>query len=262
MADVLNEALPMPELPVPKAWPQWGWMDVAAVVAIFIGAMLIVSVMGIGLLPLTPFFRGTSTTEMVKQPLFFVPAQLLSYVLAFIFIRMFITVRAEEDFWHAVQWNAPDFGGVSAGIVAGIALALVILIIQTIIPMPKALPIEQYFKDPLSATLLGLFAVLVAPFAEEIFFRGLLLPVAVRSVGKVAAVIFVSLAFALIHASQLGKAVGPVAVLFIVGVALTMRRLSKRSLAASWLMHASYNATLFGIMLWVTRGFQHLDKLK
>jgi hypothetical protein len=38
-------------------------------------------------------------------------------------------------------------------------------------------------------------------------------------------------------------------------------RLGTRSLAASTLVHAGYNFTLFSLMLLGTGGFKHLDKM-
>jgi membrane protease YdiL (CAAX protease family) len=38
-------------------------------------------------------------------------------------------------------------------------------------------------------------------------------------------------------------------------------RLATRSLAASVLVHASYNLLLFSLMLLGTSGFRHLDKI-
>lgn len=250
------------EIAPPRPWPQWGWSDVAMVVSLYITVMLLVFLVGPSLVAGAPFFQGLKSAEIIRQPLYFVPAQLLTYVISFFFIRMFITLKADEDFWIAVQWRLPDAAGIFANLVSGVALALVIVVVQAIIPMPKAVPMDQYFKDSVSATLMGVFAVCVAPLAEETFFRGLLLPVAMKNVNKAIAVIFVSLAFAALHAAQLGRHIAPIAILFIVGLAFTIRRLRAQSLAASWLMHAGYNATLFGIMWWATDGFRHLDKLR
>src|SRR4051812_20492813 len=107
MTDVPHDALLL-EVEAPKPWPQWGWWDVAVTFCIFAASSLIVIVLGVPLIGKAPSFVGMSSLEIAKQPLFFVPAQLLSYVLAFILIRMFITIRAEEDFWTALQWRAPN----------------------------------------------------------------------------------------------------------------------------------------------------------
>jgi len=50
-------------------------------------------------------------------------------------------------------------------------------------------------------------------------------------------------------------------VLFGVGLALTWVRLHYRSLAASTLVHATYNGFIFTLMCVYTGGFQHLERM-
>jgi len=63
------------------------------------------------------------------------------------------------------------------------------------------------------------------------------------------------------HAEQTSHAVGPFLLLICVSLVLCWARLSTRSLAASVLVHASYNFMLFALMLLGTGGFRHLDKM-
>ena len=71
----------------------------------------------------------------------------------------------------------------------------------------------------------------------------------------------VSAPFALMHAEQVGKAWGPVLLLYCVSLILCVVRLWTRSLAASTLVHSAYNFMLFAMMLWQTGGFRHLDRM-
>jgi uncharacterized protein len=70
-----------------------------------------------------------------------------------------------------------------------------------------------------------------------------------------------SLPFAGMHAAQTGYSLGPFVLLVGVSMVLCWARLSTRSLAASVLVHASYNFFLFTLMMLGTAGFQHMDKL-
>ena len=70
-----------------------------------------------------------------------------------------------------------------------------------------------------------------------------------------------SIPFALMHAEQTGYALGPFLLLVCVSLVLSWARLSTRSLAASVLVHSSYNFLLFSLMLLGTGGFKHLDKM-
>jgi hypothetical protein len=49
--------------------------------------------------------------------------------------------------------------------------------------------------------------------------------------------------------------------LYCVSLVLCFARLATRSLAASTLLHATYNFLLFFMMLVGTGGFKHLDKM-
>jgi len=147
------------------------------------------------------------------------------------------------------------------------------------------MPVDAFFKHPGDVWVIALFGTFVAPVCEEIFFRGFLLrgfAIAYDWLGTrftpqgrifwkatdittrqalIFSGILSSGLFAAMHAAQLGFAWNAVGVLWIVGGALTYIRIHFKSLAASALVHAAYNGSLFAVMFVVTGGFRHLDKL-
>ena len=155
-------------------------------------------------------------------------------------------------------------------------------------PGPENAPIDKIFRAPGAAWLLFGFGVTVAPFFEELVFRGFLLPslctacdwISERMTpGKlprpldadgqprwsltamVIASAMTSLPFAGMHAAQQGYSLGPFLLLVCVSLVLCAVRLGTRSLAASVVVHASYNFMLFAFMLWGTGGFRHLENM-
>jgi len=82
-----------------------------------------------------------------------------------------------------------------------------------------------------------------------------------RRLGIAMGVFLTALGFGLLHAMQLGFAWGPVLIIFLVGVVLTIVRAVSRSVAASFLVHVAYNFTLTVIAFVGTGGFRHLEKL-
>jgi membrane protease YdiL (CAAX protease family) len=195
--------------------------------------------------------------------------------------------------WHkglfaGLQWNAgaalrrfwPLLGA------AGVCFALA-MVDEVLLPGPTDAPIDKLFDSRTAAWLLFAFGVTFAPFFEEAIFRGFLLPAlctafdwtAEKASGthpqpleenghphwSVAAMTFgavaTSVPFALMHAEQTGYSLGPFLLLVCVSLVLCWARLSTRSLAASVLVHASYNFLLFSLMLLGTNGFRHLDKI-
>jgi membrane protease YdiL (CAAX protease family) len=79
--------------------------------------------------------------------------------------------------------------------------------------------------------------------------------------GTVFAIVLTALGFGLIHAPQLGRAWGPVLVVFLVGLALTITRAVTKSVCPGLLMHAAYNFTLTSLLYIASGGFHHLDRL-
>jgi uncharacterized protein len=268
----------------------------------------------------------------------------------------------QKSFFSGIQWNFMTAWRLRWRLVAAAFACFVLALLNTlIVPGPSKTPIEKIFHTPGAAWLLFAFGVTFAPFFEETFFRGFLLPafctcydwiaehvarptdlqtdleghvrwpvsaqvtaaiitaipfvglcafprshdiphIAVRvlvvlawlagiglawllvdrrpalqaistavvdgnqhPVWSVPAMILVSLytsiAFALMHGEQTAYSLGPFLLLIGVSLVLSAVRLSTRSLAASTLVHASYNFMLFFIMAVGTHGFRHMDKL-
>jgi membrane protease YdiL (CAAX protease family) len=67
--------------------------------------------------------------------------------------------------------------------------------------------------------------------------------------------------FAAIHAGQLAYTVQLIAVLFLVGLVITVARAITGSLAASFLVHVGYNTALFLLLYVGTDRFRHLERL-
>jgi membrane protease YdiL (CAAX protease family) len=204
---------------------------------------------------------GAEAIPGIANPWLIVLVQTVGYALTFIFARILITVRTQQDFWTAVHWDFPKPKASFTYVVIGITLAVLGQIVGHFLPMPKTLPIEKLFAEKTAAYLLVAFGVLVAPLVEELLFRGLIFPLAARTLGVIGGTVLTALLFSLIHLPQLAHAWAPWLVIFGVGLVLTTVRARTNSLAASWIVHFSYNATLFAVLFYLTSGFQHLERL-
>jgi len=171
-------------------------------------------------------------------------------------------------------------------ILLGIGLSIVAQAAEHLFKTPKeTTDVLKLLDTPLSAWLTAIFGALIAPIVEEIGFRGFLLPAiataydwlslertpaaynrwrqtpAHTTSAWVLAAVVSSAAFAAMHGSQLHGAYGPIIILFFVSLALSWVRIRFQSVAASVLVHVSYNGLLFLIMIVATAGFRDLDKL-
>jgi membrane protease YdiL (CAAX protease family) len=95
---------------------------------------------------------------------------------------------------------------------------------------------------------------------EELFFRGFLYPVLARRLGVGVGVVLTASTFAFIHVFEY-KAWGPVLIIFLVGVVLTLVRAKMKSVGASFIVHSIYNGVPVIAAIIASHGFRHLEKL-
>ena len=255
--------LPVPEPPapladVPSENPVWSGWDVLQIVFLTIASVIV-------FLPVVAFaaqrllYPKVAIVEVVTYPLVTVLGQGLAYLVIFAFMFSLVKPVPGQDFWHSIGWNWPR--NWSTYLLAGMALSFALQGIAHLLPIPKELPMDRFFRTPGEAWALSVFGVTFAPLFEELFFRGFLYPVLFRRFGMTIAVLATAASFSLIHAPQLGRAWGPVLVIFIVGLALTITRAVTKSVAASLIMHVAYNGTLSILLFVGTDGFRHLERL-
>ena len=100
----------------------------------------------------------------------------LAYLVMLAAMYVVVTRHRRHPFWQAVGWRWPDnwwLGYLATGAVLAVGLGL----LSRLLPIPKSLPMDQFFQNQLGAYLMMFFGVTVAPFAEEMLFRGFLYPV-------------------------------------------------------------------------------------
>ena len=204
------------------------------------------------------FSRGSPWTDSLKNPEVIVAGQLFAYLLVLMLMYGLVRNRSHGRVFESVRWNWP--ANWNAYLISGIGLAIVLVPLGNLLPMPKEAPIDQFFRTARDAYVLSLFGVLFAPLFEEVFFRGFLYPVVARRLGFYPAIVITAILFASIHATQLKYSWGPVLIIFLVGIALTTVRALKKSLSATILMHMAYNGTIFVTSYIATDGFRHMEK--
>jgi CAAX protease family protein len=252
-----------PELPAapPEARPKAedppfrGW-DVLLIIGIAIAAEFVLGTLVLVTAHLV-FYKSTPLVKLGEVPEVVLFNMLLLYMVVFAAMYRIAKLHASA-FWPAIRWNWPQswLGFLVGGAMLYVALAG----LGQILPMPKHLPIDRFFGTPGQAWIMSVFAVSVAPLMEELFFRGFLYPVLARRIGMMASIVLVGASFGLVHGAQL-KYSWAVLIIFLVGVALTTVRALTKSVAASFLVHVGYNATISVLLFASTSGFRNLEKL-
>jgi membrane protease YdiL (CAAX protease family) len=236
-------------------WSGWDVLRIAAFTLAMIFAFVLIVTLGAEKL----IYPKLSIMDVAKFPLVSVVAQLGAYLVVLGFMYA-VATRSGAGFWQAIRWNWPG-SYATFYVLAGIAFSIGLQGLAHLLPMPKTLPIDKFFQTPLEAWVLSLFGMTLAPLLEELFFRGFLYPVLARRIGIIFAVIFTAIGFSLIHVPQLAQAWGPVLIVFLIGLALTIVRAVTKSVAAGFLMHMAYNGTISVLLFIASGGFRHLDRV-
>ena len=258
MLDIAAAALPE-VVPAPLADPVWNGWDLLKLVSVTIVA-LVLCMIGVLLAARRWVYPHVNVAELARNAVVVVLGQGIGYLLVFLYMYVLVTrERRRPDFLNAIHWNWPS--NPSTYLMWGVGLSVALQALAHVLPIPKNLPIDNFFRTPAEAWMLTIFGITLAPVMEEFLFRAFLYPLLKRQLGLAAAVLLTALGFALLHGSQLKFAWGPLLVIFLVGFVLTIVRAQKNSVAASLLMHVAYNGTISGLMFVATDGFRHLERL-
>jgi uncharacterized protein len=253
-----------PEAPQRENPPWTGW-DVLYIIMVMFASLLI-CLIGITVVVKRVGYPHAGFFQVMAFPLVQFAAQMSAYVVMLAFMFTTATHKGGDGFGRAIKWNWPRSWGMFLG--WGLAFAIGLQLLALFVPMPKENEMEIFFQTPLRAWVLSIFAMSFVPLMEELFFRGFLYPVLVRRLGVVIAVLLTTLAFTSIHVPQLADphmpfsaTWGAVLIIFIIGLALTIVRALKKSVAAGVLMHMAYNGSTAIAAIIQTGGFRHLDRL-
>lgn len=256
------QPVPLSQLLRPGAEnPPWTGMDVAVIAVIIFLAIVGFTAAGIAWVMASGRLGARDASVFLKDYRLIVSAQTAAYAAGVTWMVTLVRRRSPRGFWREVRWDWPGSSRALGYGLAGMALAMAVDIASAYLPMPKTLPVDELFRSSHAAFTMAAFGIVVAPFLEEIFFRGFLYPVLARGIGAALAIGVTSAAFAVVHQQQLAHAWIPLLILFLVAMVFTSVRARTRSVACSWMMHAGYNTALFLLAFVATDGFRHMEKI-
>ncbi|MGA8042400.1 MAG: CPBP family intramembrane glutamic endopeptidase [Terracidiphilus sp.] len=275
----------LPEMPEESRIPNMGHVGILVLIAL---CGLFAASMAARIALEFHLFGVTTLTQAANEIHYTLGTEAIFYVLTFLGSLLIFPVLWHKGFFAGLQWRGRTALALRSRLIsAAVVCFLLALANGMLIPGPENAPIDRIFRMPGAAWLLFGFGVTAAPFFEELAFRGFLLPAFCTAFDWAAetfwdappryldenehpqwskaamgvASVMTSVLFALLHGDQTGYAFGPFLLLVCVSLVLSWARLGTKSLAASVLVHASYNFILFSFMFLGTSGFRHLDKL-
>jgi uncharacterized protein len=275
----------VPPPPPPRRKPDFA--DVLLVAVLAFGASLCSGALVLAAMHYHLF--GVSSFKQANNEIHYrIGSQAAWYVITLLFCVGIFPLLWRKSFFEGIQWRAGEAARRIVRLIGAASACFVAAIVdEVLVPGPSNTPIDETFRMPGAVWLLFAFGVTLAPLIEEIAYRGFLLPSLCTAWDwgreqftqslppppaadgfprwSIAAMVFgsitVSVPFAWMHAPQTGYSMGPFLLLICISLVLCWVRLAVRSLAASVVVHASYNLLLFSIMALGTDGFKHLDKM-
>jgi membrane protease YdiL (CAAX protease family) len=268
--------------PVPRRIPNLGH---AALFISFAAVLLLVFEVTLALMGKVPAVPHGGTIT-VPHPMLQIAMMAAIYLITLLIAWLVFPFIWRRPFLDGIQWHwYAARGQANRLITLGFALGVMMAIITAFISSPKNLPIDEFFATPATAWIITLFGTFAAPVFEEICFRGFLFPAfaiaydwialprtpeartqwqsttSLTPASLVFSAALTSFLFAMLHAQQDAHIWAALAGLFCISLVLTFVRVKTQSVAASTLVHASYNGFIFLMTLIATGGYRHLDRM-
>lgn len=258
---------PPPALPSPsyvrRGAEPWTFLDLLFFAIFFFAALFVTGFLGFtGYALLKPVVGWSKPAQsLAHNTLFLLGVQLVFYVLVFLYIYFLVVVRYRMRFWEGIQWGRLPARTVERYVILGVALTIAVQLLPAFLPDKAHFPLEKLFSTPTSSYAMAAFAVVVAPFMEELVFRGVLFSVFETRIGIVFAIVATAVLFAAMHVPEYRGAWDHVFLIFIVGLMLSLVRGLTHSLGPSVVLHVTYNACLMIGLFVATSHFRMMQGL-
>ena len=179
------EILPLPPVPPPDAAeipaaPPRRIPNIGHTILFFTVAIVVLLLVSVSTLAIAMGFHlmGTETPEqLLREPRLLIPSMAAGYLIAGAILWAVFTFLWRQPFSQGLHWN---FSVVRRRwvrlLIGGVALSVVVQLLSNYLPVPKSLPIDDFFRTPGDVWLVALFGTFLAPLFEELAFRGFLLP--------------------------------------------------------------------------------------
>jgi membrane protease YdiL (CAAX protease family) len=236
--------------------PPWSGSHVIIVFAVFIASAAFIAPVIIFSVLRAKLGSRINFEQLANDGRFAAAAYLMASIPTLALMWMFAS-HGQESASRALRLALPErskWNYVLAGVIVGVVAATA----EVLLPIPKDLPMTKLFSTAVSAWSVALLGVFVAPVVEELLFRGFMYPVLARSTGQAGAIVITGMAFALLHAGQLGFSSAALLVMLVVGVSFTVVRAVSGSVYASMITHFVYNTVQVVIGVIASNGFRNL----
>jgi membrane protease YdiL (CAAX protease family) len=194
--------------------------------------------------------RAVRLFTHIPTPVQLLLVQSVWYFLVFGSLAALFRFRYDRPFWQSLGWRPISIIAAAGAILAGPLLALSVGLLGSALRTPEInLPFEELLGSSATKVLLGMLVVILGPVAEELAFRGFLMPVLIRSLGAAAGVILTGIIFGSVHGYEYQWSWQYMLLISLVGCVLGWTKHKTQSTVASALMHSTFNLTQFAAFL-------------
>ena len=249
-AQIPHDGLTPPPAPQP---PSYAWLDVikafviwllsvamlAAVPVMFAVPYIIYQWSSFG--PPRPDAILTDKTLIFLSILGVLPTHLLTIAL----VWLFVTEGGKKPFLETLAFRWPSHSSPMVSTLLCILLALALLAIGLAITKlwgGSKTQLDALVESSMAARIAtALVAVLTAPLAEELVYRGVLYSALERAANRAISIVVVSLLFAGVHVLQYSQNLGVILVITLLSFTLTLSRAYTGSLIPPFIIHLVFN---------------------
>ena len=146
-------------VPTPPADPAWNGWDLAKLLSITIVALAI-SMIGVLLAARSWGHPHRDVAELARNAVVVVLGQGIGYLIVFAYMYVLVTrERRRPDFLDAIHWNWP--ANPATYLMWGVVLSVALQALAHLLPIPKDLPIDNFFRTPAEAWVVTIFGIAV-----------------------------------------------------------------------------------------------------
>jgi len=251
------------ERPAHRESNLWSWSDLALLL-VFAAVALLASnlfvTLGYAALKVLAGWNSSSPADQAN-PIFLLTMQGTFYGALFAFIYVLIVAVHGQPFWSSLNWRKLSAGKTLGYFLGGIALAVSVQLASALLPDKANFPLEKMFTSAQAAFALAGFATLVAPFMEELVFRGVLFSVFERQAGLWFAIAATAVLFGALHIPEYRGAWNHTLLIFLVGAVFSLTRGLTKSVAPSFILHFAYNLSTMTGLFFATHHFRTLQSV-
>lgn len=227
--------VPEPQTAPPRE-PFWDYADLSLFLFSVVASLVIATLVGVLLIKVSKSFLLAS--------------QVLWYALSFTALKVLLLVRYDQPFWRSLGWRSISLSAALGALFAGPVLALALGVLGNALRTPEInLPFDQMLGSRATIMLLGIVVVVLGPIAEELAFRGFLMPLLMRSLGAAVGIVLTGVLFGCMHGYEYKWSWQYMLLISLVGCSFGWARYRTGSTITSAFMHSTFNLTQFAALL-------------